>query len=586
MKLFKSAAAFLCLTLFSTCSTQPPAPPWMEYSNNIAEQITRDYASIFPELGSSFGYREYDKLGQSPSEESEAKYHALIEKWINRLESELNKAKDKNLIVDLKILLGNVKRTRETFRIDKNLGVIPVMQASQNVYGTLFQLINDQSPRERKEAAVDRFKFYMSEGNGQGNEKKNLIEAYRSEIERHQRKYKKGFYPFRGEVEKYLNDSPFFVKGVGDLLAQSGREDWKEAYADFKAEVNLYDNYLKNKILPKTRKNPMLPLEGYKLALKGMGVELDPKELIKIGKKEFNKLYKEYERLAKVIATENNLQSNDPAYVINFMKMNQVTRSEEVEKLYHNAAKRLAKIIEDHNLVTLPKTELKIRMASDAESKASPVPHLNPPPLINNEGIRPEFVVPTSSNGQIPFNDFSYQDAAIILTAHEGRPGHDLQFTRMIENPPSIIRARYAFNSVNVEGWALYAEDLVYPYLTTEEKFAALQSRLWRQARYFLDPMVQLGKGDIKDVMKVFNKKLGVSQTMATLEFQRYAFRSPGQATSYFHGYRKILDIKEKLTTEYGKLKTKCFNDTILSYGLLPHEDILLFKEDFRKCAE
>ncbi len=581
-KLFSLPLLFLTLFILSNCSTTPPAPQWMVYSNRLAEEITRDYASLYPELGSSFGYREYDKLGQNPSRELHEKYEAIVVKWIDRLEVELNKTKDKNLIVDLKILLDNVKRTRESLRIDEKLGAIPVIHASQNIYGSLFQLINDQSSSQRKKDAVDRFKFYMSEESG----KLNLVAAYRSEMERLQKKYKKHFYPFKGEIEKYLMDSPFFVKGVGELLSQSGRDDWKEEYQNFKAAIDLYDNFLKNTILPKTRNTPMLPKDVYKLQLKSMGVDRDPKELIKIGKVEFEKLYKEYKRLAKNIAADNNLQSNDPAYVINFLKTKQVTRPEEVEALYHKASERLTQIITTHNLITLPKTELKIRMASDAESKASPVPHLNPPPLIDNDGIRPEFVVPTSSTGEVPFNDFSYENAAIILTAHEGRPGHDLQFTRMIENPPSIIRARYAFNSVNVEGWALYAEDLVYPYLTTEEQFAALQSRLWRQARYFLDPMVQLGKGGISDVLKVFTKRLGVSQTMATLEFQRYAFRSPGQATAYFHGYRKILDIKQKLSSEFGNMNMKCFNDTLISFGLLPHSDILLFKDDFKKCVK
>ena len=580
-KMLQLLGFLITVTLYSTCSSQPKSPTWMIYSNHLAEEFTRDYASIYPELGSSLGYREFDKKGQNPSLKTERRYKELVLKWVNKLKEEIKHTEDKNLIVDLKILLKNTNQDLASIKAQEKLGIIPVYHASQSVYGSLFQLINDQSSDQRKEDAVDRFKYYMS----QGKDKKNLIVAYRSEIERHQEKYKKKIYPFKGEVEKYLSDSPFFVKGVGELLAHSGRDDWKQEYQDFKAEIDLYDGFIRNSILPKTRKSPRLPLELYKLSLKSIGVDSNPNGMIKLGKKEFDKLYQKYERLAATIAKKNNLQSSAPAYVVNFLKTNQVTRLEEVEKLYHQSAERLHKIIADNDLVTLPKTPLKIRMASDAESKASPVPHLNPPPLINNSGILPEFVVPTSSTGQVPFNDFSYESAATILTAHEGRPGHDLQFTRMIENPPSIIRARYAMNSVNVEGWALYAEDLVYPFLSDEEKFAGIQMRLWRQARYFLDPMVQLGKGTMKDVLNVFNKKLGVSQTMATLEFQRYAFRSPGQATSYFHGYLNILEIKDQLSKEYGVMQTKCFNDTLLSFGLLPHKDIMLFKEDFRKCV-
>ncbi len=573
---------FLALFFLSACSTTPKAPKWMTYSNRVAEEFTRDYSALYPELGSSLGYREFDKLGNNPSQLLDEKYKALVHKWIARLEKELAQTQDKNLIVDLKILLDNSKRNLKSIEVNEKLGIIPVHQASQNVYGYLFQLINDQAPDQRKEDAVTRFKYYMSETKT----KNNLIEAYRSETERYQRKYKKKIYPFRGEVEKYLADSPFYVKGVGELLANSGRDDWKVQYQNFKAAIDVYDNYIRNKILPLTRKSPVLPLEVYKLSLASIGVEKNPRDLIKLGKSEYKKLYKKYAKLAKEIAEKYKLSRDDPAFVVNFMKTKQITRKEEARQLYEAASTRLTKIIHDHELVTLPKSPLKIRMAGDAESKASPVPHLVPPPLIDNDGIRPEFVVPTSSTGQVPFNDFSFAAAATILTAHEGRPGHDLQFTRMIENPPSTIRARYAMNSVNVEGWALYAEDLVYPYLTLEEKFFGVQMRLWRQARYFLDPMVQTGKASAADVIRVFNGELGVSQTMATLEYQRYAFRSPGQATAYFQGYLNILKIKEDLTKEYGEMNVKCFNDTLLSFGLLPHKDILLFKDHFKHCVQ
>ncbi len=190
------------------------------------------------------------------------------------------------------------------------------------------------------------------------------------------------------------------------------------------------------------------------------------------------------------------------------MKKKQASSIEEVSALYNSASERLESIIRKNDLVTLPARKLLIRFAGDAESKAVPVPHLNPPPLIDNNGILPEFVVPTSSSGKLSFDDFSYESGATILTAHEGRPGHDLQFSKMLENPTSIVRSRYAMNSVNVEGWALYAEDIVFPYLSDEEKLIAYQSRLWRIARYFLDPSVQLGRVENKEVARIFNKEL------------------------------------------------------------------------------
>ena len=54
------------------------------------------------------------------------------------------------------------------------------------------------------------------------------------------------------------------------------------------------------------------------------------------------------------------------------------------------------------------------------------------------------------------------------LTAHEARPGHEMQFSSIIESGVSIARAVFAFNSANVEGWGLYAEAIMRPYLPLE----------------------------------------------------------------------------------------------------------------------
>jgi hypothetical protein len=54
------------------------------------------------------------------------------------------------------------------------------------------------------------------------------------------------------------------------------------------------------------------------------------------------------------------------------------------------------------------------------------------------------------------------------LTVHEARPGHELQFASMIESGVSQARGIYAFNSANVEGWALYAEAVMKEYLPLE----------------------------------------------------------------------------------------------------------------------
>ena len=71
------------------------------------------------------------------------------------------------------------------------------------------------------------------------------------------------------------------------------------------------------------------------------------------------------------------------------------------------------------------------------------------------------------------YDDFTFKAAAWTLTAHEGRPGHELQFAAMVERGVSLARSLFAFNSVNVEGWALYAESEMLPYEPPAGQFIA-----------------------------------------------------------------------------------------------------------------
>ena len=62
-----------------------------------------------------------------------------------------------------------------------------------------------------------------------------------------------------------------------------------------------------------------------------------------------------------------------------------------------------------------------------------------------------------------------------------------------------------------------------------------------------------------------------LSDAMATQEVDRYTFRAPGQATSYFYGYTRLLELRQDTEKKLGaKFKAREFHDFILSQGLLP----------------
>jgi uncharacterized protein (DUF885 family) len=146
-----------------------------------------------------------------------------------------------------------------------------------------------------------------------------------------------------------------------------------------------------------------------------------------------------------------------------------------------------------------------------------------------------------------------------------------MQFSAMVENGVSVPRAVFAFNSTNVEGWGLYSEYIMFPFMPAEGQLVSLQHRLMRAARAFLDPELQAGKITPAEAKRVLMEDVVLSDAMATQEVDRYTFRAPGQATAYFYGYMRLLDIRSEVENGLGKqFDARAFHDFILSQGLLP----------------
>jgi uncharacterized protein (DUF885 family) len=92
-----------------------------------------------------------------------------------------------------------------------------------------------------------------------------------------------------------------------------------------------------------------------------------------------------------------------------------------------------------------------------------------------------------------------------------------------------------------------------------------------RAARAFLDPELQAGKITPAEAKRVLIEDVVLSDPMATQEVDRYTFRAPGQATSYFYGYTRLLEIRLELEKKLaGRFRAREFHDFLLSQGLLP----------------
>ncbi len=197
-----------------------------------------------------------------------------------------------------------------------------------------------------------------------------------------------------------------------------------------------------------------------------------------MGHAAFNEYQQAMQVVAARIARERGLPSSDYRAVIKELKKDQIPDAE-VLGHYQKTLAQIEDIIRVNKLASLPSRPVRIRLGTPAENAQQPAPHMVPPRLLGNTGEQREFVLPLGLPGSsereeaappaspgvqqvrrpaLKYDDFNFSAAAWTLTAHEARPGHELQFDTMVERGVSIARAIFAFNSVNVEGWGLCSE--------------------------------------------------------------------------------------------------------------------------------
>ena len=99
----------------------------------------------------------------------------------------------------------------------------------------------------------------------------------------------------------------------------------------------------------------------------------------------------------------------------------------------------------------------------------------------------------------------------------------------------------------------------------------ALWSRLIRASRAILDPGLNLGTITTEEAQYILSHELVLSDALTRSELERYRFRAPGQATSYFNGYLRLMELRSETEILLGEnFDQKGFHDFILAQGLLP----------------
>jgi uncharacterized protein (DUF885 family) len=569
-----TAVTFLSAIAFVTMAQTPagksePEQGWIKQSNEYTNMLLSVQLEHSPEQGSAQGVAKFDDRISNPSRADEMAARRELEAALAKIKAAQPGVTDKNVKEDLEILQKafNLRFRQEDFELARE---VPFYNASARVFRGLRVLLDDQVPAERRSAALVRLRKYAGVEPGFKPFTDILKEREVEQIAK-----PNVIFPSKEQVETDLGRNSNYVEGIATLFKKYNLSGWEPAYAKLQAQLADYDTWVKSAILSKARTDFRLPPEKYALAFEAYGIDIPPAQIAKMAHAAFTQYQSEMAPLAAQVAKANGYPSSDYRAVIAELKKKQIT-GEAILPFFENRLHEIEKIIVAKNLVTLPNRPAIIRLATPAETAQEPAPHMSPPPFLHNTGQRGQFVLPlnipsATGGAEDKYDDFTFDAVAWTLTAHEARPGHELQFDSMVEHGVSLARALYAFNSTNAEGWGLYSEYIMQPYEPVAGQLVTLQLRLLRAARAFLDPELQSGAVTEAQAYAVLEKDVMLSHAFAKEEVERFTFRSPGQANSYFYGYTRLLALRKETETALGKkFDQKKFHDFILSQGLLP----------------
>ena len=567
MKRFDGLAEKILILVYLGCAilVANEVPAWVEQSNQHTRLLLDILKEYNPETAAAYGLSGIDEAIIDLTPGYRERKIKAYEDARSELKKRLEQASITEVKQDIQILLMAVDETLEDFRLDEKY-MLPYFNPSQSVFYSIQALLDDQITAERRPAALVRLKKYT--GLAEGYEP--MTENARREIEA--KLNNKGLLgPVKRKIERDLDNVPRYITGIRELFDKYQITDYEDALNTLEQQVNDYSVFIQEKIVPRSRADFRLPEEMYTFNLKAYGVDMPLDEMTRRAKVSFKILQNDLTGIAQLLAAKNNWATADYREVLQLLKKQQIV-GEDILPLYQQRIKELEEIARTYNIVSIPERDMLIRLASEAESAALPAPHMRPPRLIGNTGEMGEFVLPLKYPGEdLVMDDFTHEATTWTLAVHEGRPGHEMQFATIVEKGVSLARAIYAFNSVNVEGWALYMESEMKPYLPLEGQFGALQNLMIRSARAFLDPGLQSGEISQEEAMRVLREDVGLSEALAMQEMERYTFRAPGQATSYFCGYQRMLELRADVELKLGdKFDLKAFHDFVLAQGLIP----------------
>src|SRR5215469_18479350 len=320
---------------------------WIDASNQYTNVLLAVEFKHRPEFASREGLSQYDTKISQPSWADVDERRRETEAVLKDLKAAVGHQSQPQVQQDLEIMIRRVELGFKTEDFER-AHEVPFLNANQRIFEGIQFLLDEQTPAERRPAAVERLRKYA----GLEANYKPITEILKQRAL--EQMAKPGvIYPWRNEIETELGRDSNYVEGIASLFQKYKLQGWEGPYSKLKWQLAVYDTWVKNTILPKSRTDFRLPPEEYGLRLQELGIDIPPDQLSTMAHKAFDEIQAEMQPIAAQIAKDRHLQSNGYRDVIRELKKQQVV-GDAILLLYKSRLAEIEKIIAQHQIVSLP----------------------------------------------------------------------------------------------------------------------------------------------------------------------------------------------------------------------------------------
>lgn len=364
----------------------------------------------------------------------------------------------------------------------------------------------------------------------------------------------------------------FFRDELPAIAAGSVLEgDIRAAGVNVITAFESYDEWLRNEVLPNAHGNFAVGSNVYEqMLLREHCLPFTASDLTRLGTRV---LHETRERIAEVA------RAIDPSAswpdLISGLKREHPSKEGLVDA-YRVAFESARDFIVERDLASIPEHAcLTVGCTPEVERNVMPYAAYFPPAPFGDDKTGCLWVTPIDETASKKQQEAQLLEHCIysipIIALHEGFPGHHLQLTRAMDSP--YLLRRQMLNSLLMEGWALYCEELMQDegfYADPRIELFQLKDMLWRACRVIIDVGIHTGGMTFDEAVEMLVDKACIDEACAAAEVRRYAM-SPTQPMTYVVGKLMLLDLRDQMKRKLGnRFNLKEFHDEFLSYGSIP----------------